>query len=214
MGRATFVTQVVRVTLSLCAVWAIATISARALIVREPLPEADVLLVMAGAPVYAERVLHAAELFRSRRYARILLTDDGQRGRWSRELQRNPPSVERATTALVGAGVPGERIELLPGVVHGTIDEARAVERYTDVHVVRTLVVVTSPYHSRRAVWTLRRVLGTRVVVGSEPVPATATTPGVATWWRSSAGWRMVPSEFVKVPYYWLAYGPGAAWTG
>ena len=214
MGRARFLTQVARAGLGLCVVWALTTLAARALIVREPLPEADVLLVMAGAPVYAERLLHAAELFRSGRYARILLTNDGQRGRWSRALQRNPPSVERAATALEGAGVPRERIEVLPGIVHGTIDEARAAERYTETHMVRTLVVVTSPYHSRRAVWTLRRVLGTRgVAVGSEPVPATATTPGVATWWRSSAGWRMVPSEFVKLPYYWIAYGLGAART-
>ncbi len=132
---------------------------------------------------------------------------DGQRGRWSRALQRNPASVERATDALVSAGIERERIEVLPGIVHGTIAEARAFRLYAEAHNVRSALVVTSPYHSRRAVWTIRRVVrGTPVQVGIAPVPMASTSSHPSTWWNTSMGWRNVTPEFVKMPYYWLAY--------
>ena len=36
--------------------------------------------------------------------------------------------------ALERAGVPRDRIEVLPGIMHGTIDEARAVKRYVSAN--------------------------------------------------------------------------------
>ena len=179
------------------------TLATQRLVVREPLSDADALIVMAaGAAAYTERLHHAVELFRTGHASRILLTDDGQRGYWSRELQRNPTSVERAVAVLERAGVPRDRIELLPGVVEGTIDEARAVKEYAAAHQVRSLVVVTSQYHSRRALWIVRHVLrDDGVIVGSDPAPMTPTTPTPASWWVRRSGWRMVGAEFVKLPY-------------
>ena len=192
----------------LCASWVTATLAARWLIVREPLASADALVVMAGAPVYSERLQHAVALFRAGYGTRILLTNDGMQGYWSRELQRNPASVERAAAALERGGVPRDKIEVLPRVVRGTIDEALALKAYVTAHGIRSLLVVTSPYHSRRAVWTLRHVLrGEGIVVGIEPTPMSATTPRPASWWVRRSGWRSVAGEFVKLPYYWFAYG-------
>jgi uncharacterized SAM-binding protein YcdF (DUF218 family) len=188
--------------------WGIAALGARWLIVSEPLATADALVVMAGAPVYTDRIQHAAALFRSQRAGRVLLTDDGLKRAWSRELQRNPSPVEQAVSALERGGVPRDRIEVLPGIVQGTIDEARAVQRYVTARTLRSLVVVTSPYHSRRALWALRHELrDAGVVVGSDPVPMSATTPRPTDWWIRRSGWRSVGAEFVKLPYYWLAYG-------
>ncbi len=186
--------------------WALSTAAAHWLVVREPIDQPDVLLVLAGAPVYQERLAFAAVLARSNT-ARVLLTNDGQRGRWSRALQRNPASVERATDALVSAGIERERIVVLPGIVRGTIDEARALHLYAQAHKVRSALIVTSPYHSRRALWTIRRVLrGKAVHVGIEPVPISGASSHPSIWWSTSIGWRNVAPEFVKMPYYWLAY--------
>jgi uncharacterized SAM-binding protein YcdF (DUF218 family) len=97
---------------------------------------------------------------------------------------------------------------ILPGIVSGTIDEARAIKRYAATSGLRSLVVVTSPYHSRRALWTMRRqLIGDGVVVGSDPVPMAATTPRPADWWVRRAGWGTVAVEFVKLPYYWVVFG-------
>jgi len=202
------VVNIFRILLIALMLWTVSTAGATWLVINEPLPHADALLVLAGGQVYRERVQHAAELFLAGKGARILLTNDGQRGRWSRALQRNPTSVETATAALERAGVPLDRIEVLSGTVHGTSDEAAAVQRYASRHVLRTLVAVTSPYHSRRTVWILRQILREEgITVGSDPVPATLTTPKPATWWASLDGWRTVATEFIKLPYYWARFG-------
>jgi len=200
-----FIVRIVLVTLVL---WLIATLGAKWLVVDEPVAHADALLVLAGATVYEERLQYAADLFREQRAQKILLTNDGQKGSWSRELQRNPTSVELAVGALEKQGIPSQMIEILPGIVRGTSDEAFAVRRYVRVHPTRSLIAVTSPYHTRRTAWTLRHLLeGEGVAVGIDPVPPTATTPKAATWWATPNGWRTVATEFVKLPYYWFRYG-------
>lgn len=187
--------------------WLVLALAARSLVVHEPLGHADVLLVMSGAPVYAERLRHAAELFGLGQADRVLLTNDGQRGGWSRAQQRNPTSVERATDTLVAAGVPRDRIEVLPGVVRGTIDEARLVRDYISTGPVRSVLVVTSAYHSRRAVWTIRRALrALPVAVGVDPAPNLSPSRYPATWWLHWGGWLSIGLEFVKLPYYWVAH--------
>lgn len=186
--------------------WALSYAAARALVVHDPLEAPDALIVMSGAPVYQERLAHAAAVAR-RSSARVLLTNDGQRGSWSRALQRNPTSIERAVDTLVAAGVSRGRIEVLPNTVHSTIDEARAVALFAPASGIRSLLVVTSPHHSRRAVWAMRQQLtGRGVRVGVDPVPSDVARIGDATWWMSPSGWRTVALEFVKLPFYHWAY--------
>jgi uncharacterized SAM-binding protein YcdF (DUF218 family) len=63
--------------------------------------------------------------------------------------------------------------------------------------------VVTSAYHSRRALWTLRRVFeGSGVEVGLVAVEPGEQSPRPGTWWLYPLGWKMVPGEYVKFLYY------------
>jgi uncharacterized SAM-binding protein YcdF (DUF218 family) len=187
--------------------WALSTIGAASLIVDQPLRHSDALLVLAGGAAYRERLLRAAELFRAGRSNRILLTNDGQLQSWSQTLQRNPLSVERAVLTLERLGVPQARVEILPGIMHGTSDEAFAASRYIKAHPIRSLVAVTSPYHTRRTFWMLRHALPADVVVGIDSTPTTPATPTPASWWVTAVGWRTVAPEFFKLPYYWARFG-------
>ena len=180
---------------------------ARVLFVQAEVPHADALVVLSGSPAYVERALWAARLFREGRAPRVVLTDDGRRGGWSNAERRNPYFVERAAEELRRAGVPAERIEILPRAVTGTHDEALLLREYAVARGARSLSVVTSAYHSRRALWTLRRVFeGSGVEVGLSAVPAGSLTPAPATWWLSARGWQMVAGEYLKFIYYWLHY--------
>lgn len=196
-----------RIILIVFVLWAFSTVGARWLVVNEPQPHSDALLVLAGGRLYRERVLHAAELFKTGKANLILLTNDGQLGSWSPRLQRNPSSVERAMLALERAGVPQNRIEVLPGVVRGTVDEARAARVYAASHPIRSLEAVTSPYHTRRTVWTFRQFLRDRGVNVGVDAASSALTPRPATWWMSNEGWSSVGLEFAKLPFYWVRYG-------
>lgn len=149
----------------------------------------------------------AARLFKERHAPLILLTNDNEQGGWSEESQRNPFFVERAIDELVGAGVPRAAIEVIPSAVTSTYDEARALREYAVKHNLRTLLVVTSAYHSRRALWTMRRVFqGSGVEVGLEPAAQAAPTPSPALWWLSRRGWKSVAGEYVKLIYYRTHY--------
>lgn len=200
-------TTIRRILFGCFVLWALSAIGATALVVSEPLPRADALLVLAGGDVYGERLRHAAAIFHEGGSPLILLTNDGQRRRWSPQLQRNLTSIEQAFLILEDKGIPAGRILVLPGTVRGTSDEANAVSRYVRTHRLQSILAVTSPYHTRRTLWTLRRFLDHEpVAVGVEPVPATPATPSPRTWWANRRGWRTVGSEFVKLPYYWLRF--------
>lgn len=182
--------------------------AALALLATAEMPKADALVVLSGSTSYVERALWAAQLFREGRAPRVLLTNDAARSGWSTAEQRNPYFVERAAEELRRAGVPAERIEVLPGTVGGTHEESVRLREYAAAKGLRSLLVVTSGYHSRRALWTLRRVFGAGgVEVGLSAAPPGAATPRPATWWMSAGGWRVVAGEYLKFIYYWQHYG-------
>lgn len=182
--------------------------AARLLIIESAdLPRADCLAVLAGSGAYVERTKLAAQLFNEGRAPKILLTGDHMPGPWSTVHQRNLSFAERAVAELRTAGVPSDRIEVLPQRVSSTHDEAVALREYAVAHNLRSLLVVTSAYHSRRARWTLRRAFAeSGVEVGLSPVSLDERAPSPATWWLSGQGWSTIATEYVKLVYYRLRY--------
>jgi uncharacterized SAM-binding protein YcdF (DUF218 family) len=185
----------------------VAWIAAKALIVKAELAHADALVVLAGSSTYVERTRRAAQLFHEGRAPRIILTDDNQKTGWSAIEQRNPSFVEQAAARLRFEGVPAEKIEIVPGTVSSTYEEALRLRDYASAHDLRSILIVTSAYQSRRALWSLRRVFReSNVLIGLEAVAPGEQAPRPATWWWHGLGWELVPGEYVKLIYYWLRY--------
>jgi uncharacterized SAM-binding protein YcdF (DUF218 family) len=185
----------------------VAWVAARALIVKADLAAADAIVVLSGSSTYIERTHKAAELFREGRAPLIVLTNDDRRGGWSSALQTNPYFVERARDELIKENVPPDKISVVPGTVSSTHDEALAIKDYAVSQHLRSLLVVTSAYHSRRALRSLRQSFaGTETLIGLEPVPVGEQTPSPAFWWLRVEGWRSVAGEYVKLAYYWFRY--------
>ncbi|HEY0376152.1 MAG TPA: YdcF family protein [Pyrinomonadaceae bacterium] len=181
--------------------------AARLLVVRAEMARADALVVLSGGSFYEERARHAAELFAAGRAPRVVLTDDGLQGPWSNEKERNPSYAELEAEELGHAGVGAESVEFVPERVSSTYDEAVRVRDYARGRGWRSVLVVTSPYHSRRALWAWRSVFrGSGIEVGMDPAPAGAQSPPAATWWWHLRGWRAVAFEYPKMVYYWLRY--------
>lgn len=187
----------------------VAWLGARALIVRVELPRADALVVLSGSANYIERTRWAAGLYHTGRAPLVVLTNDDQRAGWSSAEQRNPLFVELEAAELSRAGVPAESIVVLPEpAVSGTYDEITMVRDRAREQGLGSLIFVTSPYHTRRARWTLARVYqGSGILVGLEHPPAGFQSPTPATWWWRLHGWRAVAGEYVKNAYYRLHYG-------
>ena len=184
-----------------------AWVAARALIVKAELASADAIVILSGSSTYIERTQKAAELYREGRAPLVLLTDDHTRGGWSSALQRNPFFVERAVEELIKQGVPDEKIRIAPGLASSTQAEALLLKDYAAAQGLRSILVVTSAYHSRRALRSLRQSFaGTGTTVGLEPAPPGSQTPSPPLWWLQPAGWRTVGGEYVKLIYYWFSY--------
>jgi len=183
----------------------VAWAAARLLMVHAELPRADALVVLSGSSSYVERTRWAAQLWLAGRAPKILVTNDNLQGGWSSVEQRNPFFVERAVAELTRAGVPREGVEVLSESVAGTHDEAILLRNYAEKHRLSSLIVVTSAYHSRRALWTMKRSFaGTGVKIGLD-APREQTSPP-ATWWLHSSGWKTVPVEYGKLLYYYVRF--------
>lgn len=200
--------HVARFLILLLLIWPpLAWLAAKGLIVRAELPHADVLVVLGGSSTYIERTQRAAQIYSEGRVAKIVLTNDGQQGGWSEKEQRNPWFVEHAAQELQRAGVPAEKIEILPQIVSSTYEEAQLLHKYAITHSLQSLLIVTSAYHSRRANWAFRRVFqSSSIAVGIEPALTGHQTPSPSAWWLHLRGWRMVPVEYMKLVYYIIKY--------
>lgn len=183
----------------------LAWLAASHLVVSAPLPRADAIVIMSGSACFLERTREAAALYSSNVASRVVLTNDNLQGTWSSAEQRNPFFYERARDNLILTGVPQQRIEVIYQPVTGTYDEAETVRDYAQSQGFKSIVVVTSGYHSRRALWTLQRVFkDSNIQVGMQAVDTGIQTPSPLTWWLHARGWQMVAGEYVKSVYYHL----------
>jgi len=170
---------------------------------------ADVIVVLSGSAVYKERTRVAAQLFQEGRSQKVLVTNDNLRGSWSSLQQRNPFFYERSLDELAAAGLTNSNnaVAVLTTPVDGTYDEAVVVRRYTEEQGLHSVLVVTSAYHSRRALWTFRRVFkDSGIDIGLVAVKPGIETPRPLTWWLTVQGWKLIPLEYVKMLYYAVHY--------
>ena len=180
---------------------------ARYLITEAPLEKADAIVVLGGSATYKERAHEATRLLFEGRSQRILITNDNTQGPWSSAEQRNLFFYERSVEELENAGVPSQSIVLLMKPVTSTYDEAEAIRDYAQQHGLHSILIVTSAYHSRRALWVFSRVFrNTGIRIGLISVKPGNESPRPATWWLSLRGWRLVPTEYVKMIYYMIKY--------
>ena len=193
------------VALSLCLIWvALAPFLAKNLIVEKPLEKADAIFVLGGSSAYLERTRKAVELYKQGVAPKIFLTNDGGQGGWDKKEQRNPYFYEKARWELLAQGVPENAIEVLPETVEGTRDEAVLFEKVARERNFKSVLLVTSAYHTRRTLSTFLKVLQDKTELGivSPEVP----TPSPYYWWLFPKGWRNIAGEYLKIVYYWVYY--------
>lgn len=185
----------------------VAWLAARALIVNVRLERADAVVVLSGSSTYIERARWAAMIFNQGRAPKIVLTNDKLQSGYSLAQDRNPFFVELAVDELRRAGVPADKIEVIATPAANTYDEANLLRDYSMQHDLHELSIVTSPYHTRRALRTFGRAFrGRSIRLGVESPPPGLQSPSPATWWLHPLGWKLVPGEYLKLIYYAWRY--------
>jgi uncharacterized SAM-binding protein YcdF (DUF218 family) len=188
--------------------WLLVTlVLAQLLIVKSEMPAADAIVVMSGSSTYVERTTWAARLYREGRAPLIVLSNDGLLSGWNAKEERNPYFYELAAKELQAQGVPADKIQVIMSAAIGTYEESLGVREFASNHSLKRLLIVTSAYHTRRALWSMRRACeGTGIEIGIDSPPPGWQTPSAATWWLRRLGWKVVGGEYVKMLYYRLRH--------
>lgn len=117
--------------------------AAESWIVDAPAAHADAILLLGDDNFYADRATRAAELIRQG--AAPLVVASGRR------LRPNAAITDLLQHDLIERGVPKEKILVFPHDADGTAEEAAALARFSAEHRFRSVILVTSNYHTRRA---------------------------------------------------------------
>lgn len=179
------------------------------LTIERDLGKTDAIVVLGGSADYKKRAETAAALFREGVAPRIIVTNDGQKGGWDPLLQRNPFYFERTVHLLEQNGVPSGSIEVLPQTVSSTNDEAELISDTALSGKLRSATLVTSGFHTRRALWAFDEAARKRGVDTSfavESPPDDNDFVARSSWWLRPSGWRNIPAEVVKLVYYRAVY--------
>jgi uncharacterized SAM-binding protein YcdF (DUF218 family) len=113
------------------------------------------------------------------------------------------PSSLRSTATSVEATVPAQAFHFL--TTTSTWSDGTEIAATIRAHKLRSVIVVTDWWHSRRALCATRQQLrGYDVDIAFAPSPSPA---GPENWWRSAEIRGNVVSELVKLGYYVVRYG-------
>jgi uncharacterized SAM-binding protein YcdF (DUF218 family) len=169
----------------------------RYLIVADPLQKADVIVPLAGE---RSRVFYAADLYRDGLAPWFAITE-------MRVGNPNPEIsyVQSVTGQTLDAGVPHARIAYAPGQAATTYEEAWNLRQMALARGWHSLIVVTSPFHTRRARLILHEVFrDTGISIIIRPVPAHWYDP--ANWWTTAAGRQITLEEYLKLAAHAVGY--------
>lgn len=190
------------------ALWPLlAWLAARSLIVKSELSQADAIVVLSGPGTYVERTDWAARLYHERRAPLIVVSNEGLLSGWSASDDRNLYFHELAARRLEQRGVPVTDLRVVSDIGAGTYQESTRVCDYASAEKLNRILIVTSAYHSRRALWSIQRACQDKPIqIGMESPSPGWQTPAPASWWLHKSGWRFVAGEYVKMMYYRLVY--------
>ena len=153
--------------------------------VDEPATRADALVVLGDDNFYADRATHAAELFRQGVAPEVVAS--------GRRLRPNAAITELMQHDLIERGVPAEKIVAFTHDADSTIDEAKAVAKLAAQHGWKSLVIVTSNYHTRRTRYIYGKLLPTGIKVSVASARDGDFDP--ERWWEKRKSIKLLVSE-------------------
>ena len=167
------------------------------LVVSDPLRESDVIIVITGG-FEGERLEQAIELFQNG-YAKKMIFSGTL-------LTKDISIVDLWLTTVEKSGISSEDI-FLHRDAESTHENAVFAANVMQQHGYKHALLVTSPYHSRRAKRVFKKVLGSKgydlaVVPVRRPKKLPEEEPGR----RTDIVIKEIILEIQKTIYYWIAY--------
>jgi uncharacterized SAM-binding protein YcdF (DUF218 family) len=161
--------------------------AAESWVVDEPAAHADAIMVLGDDNFYADRATHAAELYRQG-VAGIVVGS-------GRRLRPNAGVSELMEHDLVERGVPRDKIVRFAHDADSTSEEAAALAHFAEGRKWKSVVVVTSNYHTRRARYILEKVFPLGIAVSVASARDGDFDP--ERWWEKRKSVKIFAQELV-----------------
>lgn len=172
------------------------------LIVQHPLEKADLVVCLMGRPV--ERGLEAAEVYSKGFAPQIIMAREELPEGYAvlgEKKVHYPESRDLLAMMLQGLGVPRSALFTSERFVGSTFDEAQAIRELVTKKRCSSLILVTSPTHTRRAWVTFKKVFEKdEVKIVVRPSQYTDFKPD--DWWKTEKYVQEVIIEYQKLFYY------------
>jgi uncharacterized SAM-binding protein YcdF (DUF218 family) len=182
----------------------ILTSMGRYLVVEHPPAKSDLVVCLAGGNV--ERGLTAADMyqrgFASKVFVAREIIPDGYEILRRRGVSY-PESRDLMVRMLQGLGVPESAILTSDTPSESTAMEAALVAGLAKENNFRSVILVTSPMHSRRAWLVFRKAMeseGVRILV----IPSSYSEFKAEEWWKNRKDAKEVLFEYQKLVYYFF----------
>jgi len=165
------------------------------LIIADPLEKADAVVILSGGT--ESRMGEAATLYKEEYAKLFVLTETGA------QLQGYDQTyIDYLIEQALDLEIPYGAIRVTAEHAYNTTDEARAVKDLLRREGSSSVIVVTDPYHTRRARLVFRDVFqDTDIKVIVRPVINTWYRS--STWWTTPQGWEITINEYVRLLAYW-----------
>ena len=170
------------------------TAAGEVLVAHDELTPSDVIVVLAGNSPFRAR--HAETLYARGLAPHVIISNEplsshGVQTTW----------MELREKGLVRLAFPDDAIVPIPTISDSTYEEALRSREIMQARGWRTAILVTDPFHMRRAVLTFRQAFepaGLRVAAS----PADGSKYGVDNWWTDRNAIMRVAQEYLKLGYY------------
>jgi len=176
------------------------------LILEQAPQKADVIVVLNGRDT--ERSLAAVDLYKQG-YANLIIIAQGSKQPGTDEFWERVGNnfngkifFQRAIEAM---GVPEHAFKLIGNGVASTYDEAMATKEFLKKNGYKSILLVTSKWHSKRAYLTFKSALkndGIKIVI--QPSRYDVFDPDA--WWKNRNDTELFFYEYIRLVYYILTF--------
>ena len=161
------------------------------LIVASPIKSANAIVVLSGGD--ESRMAEALRLYNENYSKMIILTETGNSTKGYSNLHSFDMRIQ-----LLANGIPSGNMLITDRVVSSTRDEALAVKNLMINRQMSSCIIVTDPYHTRRAYDIFNKTFkDTGIKISVQPV--INSWYNSRTWFLKFNGWRFTLLEYLKL---------------
>ena len=175
------------------------------LVVDDPSATAKVAIVLTTGVDYLPRLLQSAQLYRDKRVKKVLINGNRKTDA-IRQLERQGfiPACkwsENSLRILEMYGVPRQQVWTVSAEnVFDTVSEAQVIKPFLIKNGVSSFIITTSKFHSRRARYVWRKVMGKEEGIYTSVATDDPFDPN--SWWQHGRQVKQVMGEYGGMGYY------------